>query len=626
MSCHWTGLPRPSWHNPSNWEASECVPAPPHEAVVQSLVIAFNRRFPALLASVIVLASCAPKKAEDPLARLSSEFVFTALSFAPVAATQAGYHAHGSVVLDELLDDYSPSGMERQRRYYVSFRKRLAAINARELSPEDGADYRIISDQISLSLLEYDRIRAYRHNPTIYVELIGNALFNPYALEYAPKPVRFRHIIARLTKVPALLNQARTNLVGAPEIWIRVALEENEGNLELIDKTLREQAPEELRPEYDSAAAVALDALHSFDGYLADDLAARDSQGDWRLGRDLYAEKFRYVLATEHTPEQVLSAAEAGILAARERMLALARQLVPDASGDEGAVIRSALNDIARRHATRQTYFAEARQDLEEARQFVQARNLVQLPAHDNLQVIETPKFMRGIYGVGGFAPAPALEPKLGAFYWITPVPLDWPQGRAESKLREYNFYKLKLLTLHEAVPGHYVQFEHAAEVQPDARRVLRSVYGNGPYIEGWAQYSTQVMLDEGFLDHSRELKLTFLKEELRVLANAILDIRLHTTGMTDEQALELLETRTFQEAEEAEAKLKRAKLSSCQLPTYYVGWQDWLRVRDEYRQSLGAEYKLAEFHQRALGEGAVPLPVLKRLLARPAGAAALSR
>jgi uncharacterized protein (DUF885 family) len=163
-------------------------------------------------------------------------------------------------------------------------------------------------------------------------------------------------------------------------------------------------------------------------------------------------------------------------------------------------------------------------------------------------------------------------------------------------------------------MPGHYVQLEIANEIQPKTRRVLRSVFGNNPYIEGWAQYATQMMLDAGFLDNAPELRLTFLKEELRVLANAIIDIRLHALDMTDQEALDLMQKQTFQEEEEATAKLQRAKLSSCQLPTYLVGWRGWIRVRDQYRQAHpGAS--LQEFNDRALKEGAVPLPLLSRLL-----------
>ena len=216
---------------------------------------------------------------------------------------------------------------------------------------------------------------------------------------------------------------------------------------------------------------------------------------------------------------------------------------------------------------------------------------------------------------MGGFNPAPVLEPKLGAFFWITPIPGDWPKERVESKLREYNAYGLRLLVIHEAMPGHYVQGEFANAVQPQSRRVLRSLFSNGPYVEGWAQYITQVMLDEGLLEGSPELRLNLLKQELRVDANAILDIRLQTNRMTDEEAMKLMEVDTFQEHEEAVAKLQRAQLSSTQLPMYFLGWRDWLRVRDSVKAAEGGKFSLRDFHDRALKEGAVPLPVLARLL-----------
>ena len=255
----------------------------------------------------------------------------------------------------------------------------------------------------------------------------------------------------------------------------------------------------------------------------------------------------------------------------------------------------------------------DAKRDLEEARRFVIDKGLLTLPARDNLQVIETPVFMRGIYGVGGFNSAPALEPQLGAFYWITPVGKDWPKERVESKLREYNYYGLKLLTIHEAIPGHYVQLEYANEIQPKERRVLRSAFGNGPYVEGWAVYATEVMLDEGFLGKSAELRLTFLKQQLRMISNTILDVRMQTMGMTDAEAMDLMLNKTFQEKEEATAKLQRAQLSSTQLPTYYVGWKEWRRLR-EARQKA-ANFQIAQFHEKALRVGAVPMPALAKLL-----------
>jgi uncharacterized protein (DUF885 family) len=383
--------------------------------------------------------------------------------------------------------------------------------------------------------------------------------------------------------------------------------------------------PAELRDRYNTAAKPALEAMHKFQDYLKRRLSTRD-QFDWRLGSARYQRKFQHAMAGGLDAATTLRNAEAELAQTRARMLELARPLHAGIAADHGdhadlepherenRIIGEALGEIARRRSTRESYMGDARTALEEATRFVREKNLLALPPTDNLKVIETPEFMRGIYAVGGFNPAPALEPKLGAFYWVTPIPATWAQERVDSKLREYNFYKLKLLTIHEAMPGHYVQFEFANAVEPKNRRILRGVYGSGPYIEGWAQYATRAMLDAGF-DRSPQMELTFLKEELRVLANAILDIRLHMLDMTEKEALDLMQGQTFQEKEEATAKLQRAKLSSCQLPTYYVGWRTWTKTRDEYRQKKGGGFNVTEFHNQALRQGAVPLADLGTLL-----------
>lgn len=575
-----------------------------------------------------MLTACNSNAPVD-FSKLSDEFVYTSLAFSPSAATSAGLHEFNNQKLDDMLDDFSPSALDRQRQFYEGFRERLGGLKSDAMPAEDRADLAILRDQISLALLDLNAIHSALHNPTMYVETLGNALFSPYVLEYAPKPARMANIIARLEKVPQYLDQAGANLLSSPDIWTKVAIEENDGNIGLVDKTIRGEIPEDLRESYNRAARPALDAMRKFQDYLKKSLLARNNW-DWRLGRDNYVLKFRYTLETGVESDTVLANAEADLPRVRARMLDLAlplhRTMFPAHAGHgnlsgterENLVIGEVLNKIAERHSSRESYMDDARKNLEEARAFVKDKHLLTLPARSNLQVIPTPEFMRGIYSVGGFSPAPTLEPQLGAFYWVTPIPSDWPKERAESKLREYNFYKLKLLTIHEAIPGHYVQGEFANDVQPKSRRVLRSLSGNGPYVEGWAQYATQMMLDEGFLDHSPELALTFAKEELRVIANAIIDVRLHTRNMSDQDALDLMEKLTFQEAEEATGKLQRAKLSSCQLPTYFVGWRGWLSVREQYRQSKGVFYSLMDFNDKALQQGAVPLTLLGQLLQQP--------
>ena len=579
----------------------------------------------AILPLLLFAAGCGPNSSEQ-FARLSEEFVYTTLSFSPATATGVGLHQYNNQNLDDLLDDVSPASLEKQRQFYRGFRDRLGALDTARLTAQDRADLRIIQDQIALSLLDIEEIHSERHNPTTYVETLGNALFNPFVLEFAPLPARIEHIVARLRQVPRYLQQATANLTSAPEIWTKVAIEENQGNVTLVGDTIRKAVPADLRSTYEAAAAPAMAALAEFQAFLTNTLSGR-TDADWRLGAERYARKFRYVLETGVEPGATLQQAEQDLKAVRAHMLELAlplhRQLFPahkdhaELTGDarENRVIGEVLDRIAQRHSSPESYLEDARKSLDEARAFVQQKRLLTLPARANLQVVPTPEFMRGVYSVGGFDPAPALEPQLGAFYWVTPIPADWPKARVESKLREYNFYGLKLLTVHEAMPGHYVQFEFANDVQPKTRRVLRAVFGNGPYIEGWAVYATQLMLDEGYLDHSPEMALTFAKHQLRVVSNTILDIRLQSMNMTDREALDLMEKQTFQEKEEAEGKLQRAKLTSCQLPVYFVGWRAWLDLRDNYRKSKASAFSLSEFHDRALQQGAVPLPVLGPLL-----------
>jgi len=584
-----------------------------------SRMVPFLARYKIAGATILLFTmACSGNRQAVPFAPLEDEFVYTTLSFSPINASAQGYHKN----MDTALDDFSRRSIDNQRKFYSSFHQRLAQVDAGKLSPEDRADYDIIQDQLGLALFDLDIAQTMNHNPQMYVELIGSALFNPYMLEYAPKAERAKHIIARLEKLPAFCEQAKRNLFRVPEVWTKVAREENAGNIALVDKTLRGFMPDGDKPAYDHAAAAALEALRDFDHFMDFDLPKRgqggDKAADWRLGEN-YATKFRLALGTDLTPDQVLAQAEGDLKRVRARMFDLSKQILAAhskaADGDEGKTIKAALDVVAERRSTPAAFLNDARADLSAAREFVRQRNLVTLSARDNLQVIETPVFLRGIYGVAGVNPAPALQPELGAFYWVTPIPKDWDQKRIDSKLREDNFYSFKLITIHEAMPGHYVQFEFANDVQPKTRRVLRAVFGNNPYVEGWAQYATQAMLDAGFFGNSPELRLAFEKQELRVLANAIMDIRLQTNRMTEQQAMDLMEKDAFQEHQEAVAKYQRAQLSSAQLPTYLVGWRDWIRVRDQYKAFKGGAFALHDFHDAALKEGAVPLPVAFRLL-----------
>ena len=460
------------------------------EICLAGIRIEFNRRLYAtpqgkrILAAAMLsfLVACSRPASNESVPALAEEFVYTSLAFSPVTATGQGLHEFKGVHVDMELDDYSRPSIDRQREFYTGFSKRLKAVDTSKLSPEDRADYDILRQQVALALFGLDVERNWARNPTVYVETVGNAIFTPYVLEYAPRPDRLRQIIARLEKVPAFLEPPRRFLFDSPAVWIKVAREENEGNVELIDKTIRADIPADLKAEYDRAAAVALDALSGFDRFLKDDLPKRGRRNaDWRIGEDNYRIKFKFALGTDRAPGEVLAAAESDLKSVRARMLELAAPLHrkfyaahddhPGADR-ENRIVSEVLARIADRHSTAASYISDAKTDLDEAREFRTREKpadaaLARQSAGDRNAGVSARHLRRGRLQSRAHAGAANWAPSTGSRLFRR----TGRRERVESKLREYNFYKLKLLTIHEAMPGHYVQGEFANDVQPKGRR-----------------------------------------------------------------------------------------------------------------------------------------------------------
>lgn len=579
--------------------------------------------------------------ASQKFAELSDQFMKESLVLSPVNASAAGYHKHldaktgKTIELDAMLDDLSEQGINQQRAFYAAWRERFRnETPPASLGAQDAADWQLIDDQIGLALLEFDKIQNYRHNPTQVVELIGNALFLPLTETYAPQEVRVGHVLSRMREVPRLLDQVKQYLSDADPIFVKTAVEENDGNVDLIENTVAKEIPagSPLKAQYDEVAPSAIAALKDFSKWLQDELGKRPSKLTWRLGKDYYDQKFKLVMETPVTPEQLLADAEKDLKSVRAEMLQLSlpmhKQMYPGHSDHsdlkgrdrENLIIGEVLQKISDDHCKPDQLQATIEADLESIKQFIREKKIVSLSSRDNLKVMPTPPFMRGIYSVAGFHSAPPLEPQAEAEYWVTPIDPKTPADKAESKLREYNNYTLKWLTIHEALPGHYIQFEHLNNIQPERRRLLRSLFGNGAYVEGWAEYIAQVMMDEGFLNNDPRFRLMMRKIRLRLLGNTILDVKMQTMNMTDEQAMDLMTKDAFQTQAEAEGKLRRAKLSSTQLPTYYVGLREWLKTRRDYQKAAGKNFNMLKFHDQVLDEGPLPVPEVEKLVMPMAG------
>ena len=580
--------------------------------------------------------SDASQAASRKFAALSDQFMKDSLALSPSSASAAGYHTHRdaktgkTIALDAVLDDLSLESIAQQRAFYADWRERFhKETPAAALDPEDAADWQLVDDQIGNNLLELDRIQSYKHNPTVVVELIGNALFLPLTQNYAAHDVRVGHVLARVGQIPRLLAQVQPYLSDSDPVWISTAVQENAGNIDLIEHMLAAEIPagSPRKAEYDAVVPPAVKALHDFSAWLQNSLAKRPSNLTWRLGKELYDQKFALVMETPVTPAEVLASAEQDMKSVRAEMLQIAlplhAQMYPDhndhsdlAEHDrQNLIIQEVLQKISDHHSSRDQLQPAIEADLAGITKFIREKQIVSLSSRDNLKVIPTPPFERGIYSVAGFHSAPPLEPQAEAQYWVTPIDPQMPEAKAESKLREYNDFALQWLSIHEALPGHYIQFEHLNNIEPERRRLLRSLYANGAYVEGWAEYIAQVMMDEGFLDNDPRFRMVMRKIRLRVISNAVLDIKMHTMNMSDQQAMDLMTKESFQTQAEADGKLQRAKLSSTQLPTYYVGIREWFALREKYQAAAGKTFDLLKFHDLVLDEGPLPVPVVEKLL-----------
>jgi uncharacterized protein (DUF885 family) len=575
-------------------------------------------------------AELCPANDRSPLPVVAKRFLLAQLALSPVEAGEAGLHSYEGRNLDREMDDFSPAALAAQHKLLLVGQQCFARFNEKALPAEDAVDLEMLRRTIADSLYRDTQVQDEHYRPDHYVELVGSALFFPLTWTNGTEQERLGNVVALMSQVPRLYTQAKANLRGTDPVFIDTAVEENAGNRDVIT-SIGERIPagSPLRARYDAASKQALASVDDFTAWLKDDLAKGPHTRSWRTGATVYGHLFADAVGPEskETPGTALASAERDLVAVRQQMYGLAAPLYtkwfPDkplaASLSEEArqkqTIEAVIDRINDDHVAAADLLKEVRSQAAGIRQFIVDKNLMTLSARDNMKIVETPSFLRGVFSVAGFHAPPPLDPQAEADYWVTPISADTPKSAAESKLREYNNWMLQYLTMHEALPGHYTQFEHANDVQPPERRLIRALLSDGAYVEGWGEYGVKEMVDAGYAGNDPRFVLMVLKIRMRVIANAILDIRMQTTQMTDAEALDLLEHRAFQTHAEAVGKLRRAKLTAVQLTTYYIGFHQWIALRDAYQKATGARFDLKRFNDAVLNEGAVPVPLLRRLL-----------
>jgi len=342
------------------------------------------------------------------------------------------------------------------------------------------------------------------------------------------------------------------------------------------------------------------------------------SNGDFRLGDAKFRQKLRYALESDLTKELILQRAEADLKSTQEAMykaaLPLFKKYFPEDTTaahliDRKLVIKSVLNKLADQRPSNDTIVGLAREDLQATTDFVRAHGLVTLPT-EPVKVIVMPEFARGV-AVAYCDAAGPLEKNGQTFFDISPTPKDWSAQRVNSFFREYNNYMVQELTIHEAMPGHYLQLAHIKRFKAPTQ--LRAVFHSGTFTEGWAVYAEQLMAEYGY--GGPEVRMQQLKMRLRLIINAIIDQKIHTAGMTEKEAIEMMMTEGFQEEGEAVGKWRRAQLSSTQLSTYYVGNLEVNGIRQAYEARMNGKVDYKQMHDLMLSFGSPAPKYVKELM-----------
>jgi uncharacterized protein (DUF885 family) len=554
-------------------------------------------------------------EAERRFDTFSQSFLAAYFERNPTAATQAGDHRH-----DTRWPDMSEDGEAKDRRFIDETLKALHTIAVDGLGRQSRIDHALIEKQLLFWRFSLDELREAAWNPMAYTGLVGDGLDPLVTREFAPIEERMASLGARLEGIERLVSVAKARLKDPPAVYTETAIQQNKGLIELCESDLQSsfaRVPAK-KAELEAKAKRAAAALRDFQAFLENDLARR-SGGSFRLGRARFEKKLRFELDDQVDIDAIANDARALVKSTRREMVETAKALWPElfpgqklpgaaSEADESALLQKVLAKVAEDRPTNESILDESKRLLDDATAFVRKHDLVRIP-DEPCKVIEMPEYRRGVSVAYCDASGP-LEKKQETFFAISPTPKDWSDKRVESFYREYNRSMLAELTVHEAMPGHFLQLMHNNRFPSK----LRAVFSSGSFVEGWAVYSEWLMGKHGFLG----LRVALMRQKmvLRLSVNAILDHGVHAGDLDEKGALELMMKDAFQEEGEAVGKWKRARLSSAQLTTYYYGFTEMMKIRKAVEGQPG--FSERAYHDKLLSFGSPSMRHIRDLMLHP--------
>src|SRR5258707_6924298 len=565
-----------------------------------------------LCLSLAFKAEANPK--DDEFEKIAKDYVENFLASHPENATELGDHR-----FDSVLSDYSAQTRGRMLANAKQVREALKKFDDyKQLTGANQVDVRILRDNIDSEIIRLEELREAEWNPLVYNQSLANSLYVLVARDFDSAEKRIPNLRQRMDGIPIVIKQAEANLQHPPRVHTETAIKQIQGAINLVRNgldPLLNQAPQlkkDLAPIQEKTAK----ALEDYKKWLQGDLLKR-ADGDFRLGVEKFRKKLRFALASDLSMEEIRKRADADLqqtqAAIYETALPLYKKYFPKADektlADKHSVTAAVLNRLAQEHQDDNTVVGYAQKVVVEATDFVKGHNLVSVPAVP-LEVIAMPEFKRGV-AIAYCDSAGPLEKNPKTFFAVSPTPKDWTKEKRESFFRENNNYFIRDLTVHEAMPGHYLQLAHSNEFK--APTLVRAIFQSGTFIEGWAVYTEQVMAEQRY--GGPEVKMQQLKMRLRAIANAILDQSIHAGNMTEQQAMDLRTKATFQEQGEATLKCKRTRLTSAQLSTYFVGVSEHLDLRAAAQKKFGKDFDLKRYNDQVISYGSPPVKYVRELM-----------
>jgi len=534
----------------------------------------------------------------------------------PLFATQQGMREY-----DGQMDDLSPKARAedalRDQEVLTDLAKKF---DRTKLSRNAQIDLEIWESFLRYRVWQIKNSDDFANDPRTYLLYCSDSVFGLFTQSTLPRHRNVENAASRIARIPEVIAAAKASLKNPPKILTEVAIKRTDGAIAFYDKDIFALAEES--PQISSLATPSRKAAESLREYkkFLEEVVLPRSNGDWRIGEKKFSEKLAMELDAGLSAKEVIDTAEAEADRVEREMYYVAKQLwssimekksvPPDDAAGRRETIRTVLAELGKDHGTSATLLNDTKNTVEKIKTFIRQKKILTLPNPDQCSIIEMPEFQRG-FSAAYLNQAPPLDAKAKSLYAISPPPSDWPSERQEAFFQEYNRSMLQVLTIHEAYPGHYVQLDYSNRIDSLVRKVLSS----GVFAEGWAVYTEQMMLDEGYGNGDLALRLHQLKFYMRAVLNAILDFRMHCSDMSDDDALSLLVDRGFQTSGEAVGKIQRAKQSSCQLSTYFVGRTAFYRLRQNVQRARGSAFELGPYHEEVLLKGTLPVKYLSELV-----------